>query len=84
VQPPSTRYVDRDGVSIAYQVVGDGPIDVLLSPGNISHLDLQWADPWFTSFLTRLASFSRLITRSHIPASDWGRWSETAGRMLDG
>jgi pimeloyl-ACP methyl ester carboxylesterase len=55
------QYADRDGVSIAYQVVGDGPIDVLLSPGNVSHLDLEWADPGTASFLARLASFSRLI-----------------------
>jgi class 3 adenylate cyclase/alpha-beta hydrolase superfamily lysophospholipase len=61
VQPPQTQYVDRDGVSIAYQVVGDGPVDLLMSPGHVSHLDLQWTDPGIASFLARLASFSRLI-----------------------
>jgi hypothetical protein len=45
VQPPQTQYVERDGTSIAYQVVADGPGDLLLSPGFISHLDLQWTDP---------------------------------------
>src|ERR1035441_10101944 len=61
VQPPPTQYVDRDGVSIAYQVVGDGPVDLLMSPGNVSHLDLQWTEPGISRFLARLASFSRLI-----------------------
>jgi pimeloyl-ACP methyl ester carboxylesterase/class 3 adenylate cyclase len=61
VQPPPTQYVARDRVSIAYQVVGDGPIDVLLAPGFISHLDLAWSDPGTSRMLERLASFSRLI-----------------------
>jgi len=61
VQPPTTQYVERDGVSIAYQVVGDGPVDLVLSPGFISHLDLAWTDPGTSRLLARLASFSRLI-----------------------
>ena len=61
VQPPPTQYVERDGISIAYQVVGDRPVDLLMSPGNVSHLDLQWTDPEISRFLARLASFARLI-----------------------
>jgi class 3 adenylate cyclase/alpha-beta hydrolase superfamily lysophospholipase len=61
VQPPRTQYVERDGISIAYQVLGDGPIDLLISPGFVSHLDLQWTDPGVSRFFMRLASFSRLI-----------------------
>ncbi|MGI8559053.1 MAG: adenylate/guanylate cyclase domain-containing protein [Solirubrobacteraceae bacterium] len=61
MQPPRTQYAERDGVSIAYQVVGDGPVDLLMAPGFISHLDLQWTEPRFSRFLMRLASFSRLI-----------------------
>ena len=61
MQPPPTQYVDRDGVSIAYQVVGDGPVDLLMSPGNVSHLDLHWTQPGIARFLARLASFARLI-----------------------
>jgi pimeloyl-ACP methyl ester carboxylesterase/class 3 adenylate cyclase len=61
VRPPPTQYVERDGISIAYQVVGDGPVDLLLSPGFISHLDLQWMDPAMSRFFARLASFARLI-----------------------
>lgn len=61
MQPPPTQYVERDGVSIAYQVVGDGPVDMLVAPGFISHLDLQWTHPRYSRFLARLASFTRLI-----------------------
>ena len=51
----------RDDVSVAYQVVGDRGPDLVIVPGFISHLDLQWTDPGFTRFLERLASFTRLI-----------------------
>lgn len=51
----------HDGVPVAYQVVGDGPVDLLLVPGFISHLDLSWAMPSVTAMYRRLASFSRLI-----------------------
>ena len=62
VEVPETRYVARaDGVSIAYQVVGDGPRDLIYVPGFISHLDLQWTDPGFTRFLRRMSSFARVI-----------------------
>lgn len=45
MQPPPTRYVEPDdGVSIAYQVVGDGPFDLVYVLGFVSHLDLQWTD----------------------------------------
>ena len=42
-------------------MVGDGPVDLLVSPGFISHIDLQWADPAVSRFVARLASFARLI-----------------------
>ena len=61
MQPPQTQYVERDGISIAYQVVGEGPIDLLVSPGFVSHLDLQWTDAGISRFVERLASFARLI-----------------------
>jgi class 3 adenylate cyclase len=61
---PQTQFVESDGHFIAYQVIGDGP-DVLFVPGLVSHLDLQWSDPWFASALRRLASFSRLIIFDH-------------------
>jgi pimeloyl-ACP methyl ester carboxylesterase len=58
---PDTRYARNGEVSIAYQVVGEGPIDLVLVNGLAAHLDLLWADPESTAFLRRLASFSRLI-----------------------
>ena len=58
---PRTRYAKHDGVRIAYQVVGKGPVDLLVVPGFISHLDLSWAMPSVTAMFRRLASFSRLI-----------------------
>jgi class 3 adenylate cyclase len=61
VAVPETRYATRsDGVSIAYQVLGDGPIDLVFCSGFVSHLDLQWTNPGVTRFLRRLSSFCRL------------------------
>jgi class 3 adenylate cyclase len=61
VQTPETRYVQRGGVSIAYQVVGGRGPDFVIVPGFISHLDLQWTDLAYSRFLERLAAFTRLI-----------------------
>jgi len=58
---PETRYAQSGDVSIAYQVVGTGPLDLLMVPGFISHLEQAWEDPAYGRFLRRLASFSRLI-----------------------
>ena len=58
---PTTRYAKSGDVHIAYQVVGEGPIDLVLIHGFISHLEYQWEDPALARFLNRLASFSRLI-----------------------
>ena len=63
MQPPPTQYVERNGVSLAYQVVGEGPVDILIAPGFISHLDLQWTDPRYSRFLSRMASFSPSTAR---------------------
>lgn len=58
---PKTSYARNGDVSIAYQVVGDGPLDLLFIPPFVSHLDLYWAAPETAAFFSRLASFSRLI-----------------------
>jgi class 3 adenylate cyclase len=58
---PETRYAKSGDVSIAYQIVGEGPIDLVLVPGFVSHLDVDWDDPRHAHFLHRLASFARLI-----------------------
>ena len=61
VARPETRYARSGDVSIAYQVVGDGPLDLIFVSGWVSHLDAFWGEPSFARFLRRLASFSRLI-----------------------
>jgi pimeloyl-ACP methyl ester carboxylesterase len=59
--PPTTRYAKSGDVNIAYQVVGEGPLDLVYVPGWVSNLDLNWEQPAYARFLERLASFSRLI-----------------------
>ena len=56
-----THYVRSGDVHIAYQVVGDGPIDLIFVPGFVSHLEYLWELPAGARLLKRLASFSRLI-----------------------
>jgi pimeloyl-ACP methyl ester carboxylesterase len=58
---PVTRYARSGEVSIAYQVVGDGPFDVVVVPPSVSNVELGWDVPTVRVFLERLASFSRLI-----------------------
>ena len=61
MDPPETRYARSGDVNIAYQVVGEGPLDLVFVMGWVSHLDYFWEEPSFARFLLRLASFSRLI-----------------------
>ncbi len=59
---PDTRYAKApDGTSIAYQVIGEGPVDLVYASGIFSNVDLMWDQPAWAHFLGRLASFSRLI-----------------------
>ena len=58
---PTTRYARSGSVSIAYQVVGDGPRDLVFVGGWVSHLESGWDEPLLARFRRRLASFSRLI-----------------------
>lgn len=58
---PETRYVQNGDVNIAYQVIGEGDIDIVFVMGWVSHLEYFWKEPHFAAFLSRLASFSRLI-----------------------
>jgi pimeloyl-ACP methyl ester carboxylesterase len=60
--PPETRYAKAGELSIAYQVVGEGPLDLVYVPGWISNVELMWEEPTLARFLRRLSSFSRLIT----------------------
>ena len=59
---PQTRYARSGKVNIAYQVTGEGPLDLVYVPGWVSHIELRWEEPDHARFLHRLASFSRLIT----------------------
>jgi class 3 adenylate cyclase len=61
VDRPQTRYAKSGDLSIAYQVVGDGPIDLVYVIGWVSNIDVVWEEPSYERFLRRLASFSRLI-----------------------
>jgi pimeloyl-ACP methyl ester carboxylesterase len=56
-----TRYARSGGVNIAYQVVGEGDLDLVFVPGWVSHVEQCWEEPHVAAFLDRLASFSRLI-----------------------
>jgi class 3 adenylate cyclase/esterase/lipase len=58
---PDTRYAQSGGVNIAYQVIGDGPVDVVYVPGWVSHVELAWELQALAAGFERLASFSRLI-----------------------
>jgi pimeloyl-ACP methyl ester carboxylesterase len=61
VRAPETGYTKSGDVNIAYQVVGDGARDLVLVPGFVSHLEIDWDEPRSAHFLERLSSFSRLI-----------------------
>ena len=58
---PETRYARSGDVSIAYQVVGDGPFDLVFAPGFVSNVEYGWEEPTLERFYRRLASFCRLI-----------------------
>ena len=58
---PVIKYARNGDVSIAYQVLGDGPADVIYVPPFVSNLDLQWQEPQQARYLQRLASFSPLV-----------------------
>jgi pimeloyl-ACP methyl ester carboxylesterase len=58
---PKTKYARSDDVLIAYQVTGNGPVDVVVAPGTMSHLDLDWENPRRALFFERFSRFCRLI-----------------------
>ena len=61
LKSPETMYARSGDVNIAYQVIGDAPLDLVFVMGWVSHLEYFWREPSFARFLMRLASFSRLI-----------------------
>jgi pimeloyl-ACP methyl ester carboxylesterase len=58
---PETRYTKSGDVNIAYQVLGQGPPDLVVVPGWVSNIEIFWEEPAVVRFFTRLASFCRLI-----------------------
>jgi class 3 adenylate cyclase len=93
MERPQTRYVDVGGAEVAYQVVGQGPPDVVHLTG-LGNIDVRWEDPVFAGFLERLASFSRLILfdRRGTGVSDavpdtamptWEEWVDDLRAVLD-
>jgi pimeloyl-ACP methyl ester carboxylesterase len=60
VEPPRTHYLEHEGVSIAWQVFGDGPAELLFVPGWVSNVDLFWQYPESSAFFAELAEFARV------------------------
>ena len=58
---PETRYAKSGDVHVAYQVIGDGPVDIVFVAGWVTHVELAWDNPLEAAFRRRLAAFSRLI-----------------------
>jgi class 3 adenylate cyclase len=94
MEAPETRYVTVGNADVAYQVLGDGDIDLLYCYGLGSHLEMFWEVPGSTDYLRRLASFSRLVffDRRGTGASDgidrnaiptWEEWTEDMMAVLD-
>ena len=82
---PSIRYAKTvDGLHIAYQVVGDGPFDLVYAPGWFSNLECVWEMPDLGDFLSELATFSRLILfdRRGFGLSDWPTTAGSASLEL--
>lgn len=84
MEPPDLQYARSGDLSIAYQVVGDGPVDLLFVPFIISAV-FSWIHPVFASFYERLASFSRviLLDKRGIGASDRPRTAPTLEAQMD-
>ena len=61
IRPPETHYAKSGDVHIAYQVIGEGHLDLVFVPGFISHVEHVWEEQHWAGFLERLASFARLI-----------------------
>ena len=61
MSPPETRYAKAGDVSIAFQVSGSGPFDLIFVPGFVSNLDVQWETPGYLDLFARFGRFSRLI-----------------------
>jgi hypothetical protein len=61
MEAPETRYTLSGDVNIAYQVVGEGPLDLVFIPSLTHHIELAWENPPQAQFFKRLASIGRLL-----------------------
>src|SRR6059058_1980264 len=59
---PETRYALSGDVNVAFQVMGNGPVDIVMVPGFVSHIEFRHELPGQTAFLRRLSSFARVVT----------------------
>ncbi len=94
-EPLSTRYArTAEGAYLAYQVTGHGPIDVVMPITGSASVELIWDEPSFSRFISRLASFSRLITFDPRGFGSSGRlsvddvpalqaWKDDLGTVMD-
>jgi class 3 adenylate cyclase len=90
---PETKYAWMGPDRIAYQVLGQGPPDLVMSVGSFSHIDIAWEDPGLALFFRRLASFSRLILFDRrgtgasdpvpLPLPPWESFAEELAVILD-
>lgn len=83
--PPRTLYAKSGDVSVAYQTLGDGPVDLVYAQGWLSHIEYAWENPDYARFLMRLGSFSRLIRfdRRGMGLSDRDVGSSTLEERVD-
>ena len=61
MERPDTRYAWTGDIALAYQVLGDGPTDLVYLQGWISNVELNWESPYLARFLRGLASLGRLV-----------------------
>ena len=61
MRQPETRFAQAGDVNIAYQVVGDGPVDLVWAWGLASNIEVFWEEPSLAAFFRRLAEFTRVI-----------------------
>ena len=61
MERPRTQYAKAGDIHIAYQVFGDGPIDLLWAQGWATHIEYAWENPVYARFLTKIGRFARVI-----------------------
>ena len=85
MDPVPTQYIDREGAALAYQVVGDGPVDIVTFNEIVMHVDLAWTDPDMHRNIERAASFSRAVffQRRGFGLSDQISYTPTVEQQAD-